>query len=340
MWGSRRYVPGRGRSDHRLERDRRQPETEPGDPTRGGVTVSVDSRHRLSAFGLTVDSAFDIPELPESESPGGADVVVTRRAVDRPADAEDDRSAYRNGPDEQLLLYEAATISIRDGREIAVDPDPAVPEEVIRHVIIGPAFNYLLHQRGYFVLHASTVEIGDAAVAFVGESGMGKTTTATAFLCAGHRVLSDDVAAIELGAEGPRVRSGYPSIKLDPTVVDRLDVPVEEPRRTSRARDRHFHGLRHQQPESPVPLERIYLLADGPAPAVLPIEPQERIFELVRNTYTIPLIEASGKAESNFSRCTALAGSVQVRRLRRKRDLEKLPELVELVEEDVDADTE
>lgn len=304
------------------------------------MTVSTDLRHRLSAFGLTIASAFDIPELPESRSPDGADVVVTRRSVDRPSDVRDDRTVYQKGPNEQLLLYEAANISIREGREIAVDPDPTVPDEVIRHVIIGPAFNYLLRQRGYFVLHASTVAIGDTAVAFVGESGMGKTTTATAFLCAGHRVLSDDIAAIELGSESPGVRSGYPSIKLDPTIVDRLDVPVEDPYRTSQMRDRHFHGLRHEQPESLVPLERIYILSNGPNEAVLPLEPRERILELVRHTYTIPHIDASNKIESNFDRCTVLAESVQIRRLRRERDLEKLPQLVELVEEDIDADTD
>lgn len=301
--------------------------------------MSTDPCHSLSAFGLTVDSAFDIPELPESRSSDAADVVVTQRSIERPADAQDDRTVHQNSPDEQLLLYDAATVSIREGREIAVDPDPSVPGEVIRHLIIGPAFNYLLHQRGYFVLHASTVAIGDVAVAFVGESGMGKTTTATAFLCAGHRVLSDDIAAIELGAAGPRVQSGYPSIKLNPSIVERLDVPVEEPQRPSRIRNRHFHGLRHEQPESPVPLKCIYLLSDGPNVTVLPLEPRERTLELVRHTYTTPRIDASSKIESNFVRCTALAESVHVRRLRRERDLEKLPELVEVVEGDIDAET-
>lgn len=302
--------------------------------------MSTDSHHLLRAFGLTVASAFDIPELPESRSSDGADVVITRRSINRPADARDDQTVYRNGPDEQVLTYEAANVSIRGGREIAVDPDPRAPDEIIRHVIIGPAFNYLLYQRGYFVLHGSTVAVGDVAVAFVGESGMGKTTAATALLSAGHRVLSDDVAAIELGGEGPRVRSGYPSIKLEPAIVDRLDVPVEEPRRTSPIRDRHFHGLEHEHPDSPVPLKRIYLLADGPEGSILPIEPRERILELVRHTYTIPPVEASDEVESNFVQCATLAESVRIRRLRRERNLEKLPRLVELVEEDVDADAE
>jgi len=297
----------------------------------------TQSRVDLSAFGLTVSSEFDIPELPAATNPGRPDVFIAEGSVDRPADAGADQITYRRGPDELLLLYGAATISLREGREMIVDPNPAVHDEIIRHLVIGPAFNYLLHQRGYFVLHASTVAVGDVAVAFVGESGMGKTTTATAFLCAGHQVLSDDVAAIELDDGQPRVRSGYPSIKLEPAIVDRLDVPVEKPRRTSQRRDRHFHALEDGHPDSLVPLERIYLLEDATHTSVRPLESAAQVLELVGNTYTIPLLE--DEAESNFLQCATLAESVQVRRLRRQRDLDRLPELVEVVEEDLDAKT-
>lgn len=304
------------------------------------MTVATGSRHRLSAFGLTLDSAFELPELPRANDSDTPDVVVVERAIDRPEGVEDSRIVHRRSADELLLAYNAAVISIRDGREIAVDSDPNVPNEILRHLIIGPVFNHLLHQRGYFVLHASTVEIDGSAVAFVGESGMGKTTTATAFLRAGQRVLSDDVAAIEpgLGRDHPSVRSGYPSIKLDPTIIKQFDVPVERPQRTSETRDRHFHGLRHEQPDSPVPLERIYLLEDAQRHAVVPIESRRRVLELVRNTYTVGLLGETDQAERNFDRAATLAESVPVRRLHRQRDLGKLSELVEVVEADIDGD--
>jgi len=302
------------------------------------VTVATGSRHRLRAFGLTLDSAFEIPELPGSNGSGAPDVVISRRSIDRPDAVEDDRIVHRRSAEELLLCYNAAMISIRKGREIAVDPDLRVPNEVLRHLLIGPVFNHLLHQRGYFVLHASTVEVDGSAVAFVGESGAGKTTTAMAFLRAGHRVLSDDVAAIEPDGDRPHVRSGYPSIKLDPAIVERFDVPVERPQRTSPTRERHFYRLRHEQPDSPVPLERIYLLEDARIHGVVPVESPERVLELVRNTYTIGLLEEASQAERNFDRATTLAESVPVRRLHRQRDLEKLSELVGVVEADLDED--
>ena len=300
------------------------------------MTASASTTHRVTAFGLTVASEIAIPELPETDSPNRPDVVVSRGTVDRPANVAEDRTIYYRSPDEQLLLYEVANVSIRNGREIVVDPEPDVPGEILRHLVIGPALNYLLRQRGYFVLHASTVAIDEEAVAFVGESGVGKTTTAMAFLLAGERVLSDDVAAIKPTANEPRVRGGYPSIKLDPTLVDRLDVPVDPPQSITPARDRHFHGVRHEMPESTLPLKRIYLLEDADRESVLPVDPQDRIFELVRNTYTVGLLGEIGRAETNFRQCASLAESVPIKRLRRRRTLETLGRVVDLVREYLD----
>jgi hypothetical protein len=292
----------------------------------------------LRAYGLTIASEFNLPELPTEPDCDEADVRLDRESIEIPAGVDPDQTVYRRSPEELLLLFDAATISIRDGRELRVDPDPAVPEEVLRHLIVGPAFNFLLHQRGYFVLHASTVAIDGCAVAFVGRSGAGKTTTAGAFLRAGHRVLSDDVAALDLNGDSPRVQSGYPAIKLDPAVVEQLEVPVGRPPETSPHRDRHFHPLTRDQPAAPVPLRRVYRLEDAPRAEIRPIESGEQVTALVRNTYTARLLAESNSAVSNFRRCSSLADSVPVKRLRRRRELSRLPRLVELVEEDLDGD--
>lgn len=301
--------------------------------------MATRQRHHLRAYEVTISSEFDLPELPAAPGHEGADVTLRRESVQIPADADPDQTVYRRGPAELLLLFDAATVSIRDGREVRVDPDPAVPDEVLRHIIVGPVFNFLLHQRGCFVLHASTVAIDGQAVAFVGQSGAGKTTTAAAFLRAGHRVLSDDVAALDVDGDGAHARTGYPAIKLDPAVVDQLDVPVERPPEAGPHRDRHFHPLARAQPAEPVPLGRVYRLEDAPREAIRPLESGEQVTELVRNTYTVRLLAEADSAASNLRRCSSLADAVPVKRLRRRRDLSRLPELVELVEEDLDGDS-
>lgn len=301
--------------------------------------MAATNRPTYEAFGLTLRSAFDVPELPAATSvPDQVDVTITEERIPRPLAADSETTFHAVSDREYYLMYDAATVRILDGRSIAVDPAPDVPGEVLRHVLVGPALNHLLDQRGYFVLHASTVSIDGRAVAFVGTSGAGKTTTAMACLVDGHRVLSDDVAAIALRDDGPVVRSGYPSMKLDPDAVETFDPPVEPPERIHPGRDRHFYGLAHDQPSAPVPLERVYLLEDGPSIDIEPLPPDEQVMALVDNTYALGALGADGQAAANFSTCGSVADTTPVTRLRRPRTLDSLPSVVERVRADLGRD--
>lgn len=302
--------------------------------------MSATATPSYAAFGLTVRSDLDLPELPRRERAASerADVTITVGEIDRPEVARADEGTIEYvGPDEYHLTFEVVDVAIRDGREIVVAPKGDVPNEILRHVVLGPAFNHLLHQRGHFVLHASVVDVDGSAVAFLGESGQGKTTTAMAFLLEGYRVLSDDVATIAFGDDGPAVRGGYPAIKLDPAVVDRFDVPVGEPRGISDARERHFHPLPYEQPSEPVRLERVYVLEDGERFEIADFRPEMQMMKLIENTYTAGLLSDDATAVSNFGQCAELAATVDVKRLRRPRDLEGLPRLVERVIGDLEA---
>lgn len=308
------------------------------------VAVSVASERSYTAFGLVVDSEIDLPELTSVTTPtaDASDVRVRHGPVESPADADPETVGHRVATDDHYLQYEAATVRIRDGREIVVDPAPGVPSEIIRHLVLGPAFNHLLHQRQYLVLHASTVVVDGVAVAFLGASGDGKTTTAAAFLRAGHRILSDDVAAVVPGTDPPQVRNGYPSIKLDPTLVDEFDLPVTEPTDTTPKRDRHFYGLRHDDLPTSVPLTRVYLLTDSDRLAVTEVDPPDRVMTLVEHTYTRSTLETDEELTANFRRSGDIARTVPIKRLERPRQLAKLPKVVERVVADLDdpADSE
>ncbi|WP_413452157.1 hypothetical protein AA0Y32_12250 [Georgenia phoenicis] len=72
-----------------------------------------------------------------------------------------------------------------------------------------------LYLRGNAVLHASAVERDGTAVAFLGHSGMGKSTLAALMCAAGARVVSDDVVPVGAGGE-PRVPLGATELRLRP----------------------------------------------------------------------------------------------------------------------------
>lgn len=299
--------------------------------------MSIMSTRVHRAFGLTVSTDIELPELPRAErtSPKEVDVVIERGTVDRPTEVDSATVFHYESSDEYQLLYPAADVLIKGGRQIVVDPAQDTPCEIIRHLVLGPAFNYLLHQRNVLVLHASVVSIDGTAVAFAGDSGQGKTTTASMFLRDGHHVLSDDVAAITFESGSPVVRSGYPSIKLDPALVEQFDLDVEEPSQICQKRDRHFHGLCHDQPSEPIPLKRVYLLQDGDTVEIASIPSEEQLMELIRNTYIVAILGGNGEASGNFSQCATLKRTVDVRELHRPRKLDMLSDVVNAVTADI-----
>lgn len=290
------------------------------------------------AFGLTISSEFELPEL---QGLGRASARETDVIIRRASLATDGSEAPIDSPRRPDGTYRfdfaTASVTISDGSVIEVDPAPDAPPEVLRHLILGPAVHHVLHQRGRLVLHASTIDVDGSAIAFLGDSGAGKTTTAAAFLLEGHRVLSDDVAAIEFIDGRPMVRGGYPAIKLHESFVERFDPPVDPPIRTGPHCERHFHGLRDEQPTEPVPLARIYALADGNEESIDELAPGERVSTLTMNSYATGLLRDSTEARRNFQQCARVERRIPVRRLTRRKRFELLPTVVDLVEADLGA---
>ncbi|MRR12527.1 hypothetical protein EG835_08705, partial [bacterium] len=89
----------------------------------------------------------------------------------------------------------------RDGGVIVLDGRSG--QGTLGSLALRRALPFALALRGHVVLHASAVEAGGGAVAFVGESGIGKSTLARELGALGCRVLSDDLLRVE--PRGPRV---------------------------------------------------------------------------------------------------------------------------------------
>lgn len=86
-----------------------------------------------------------------------------------------------------------------DLTEVVIRRDPAGRVELLPILMAGTVSAFVLALRGHTVLHASAVALDGSALAFVGQSGRGKSTIA-ALLCAeGAGLVTDDVLTIDPG---------------------------------------------------------------------------------------------------------------------------------------------
>jgi hypothetical protein len=87
-----------------------------------------------------------------------------------------------------------------------------------------------------------------------------------------------------------------------------------------------------------LPLHRLYLLAAGERLSLEPTSPSEALFGVIPHLYVhrfgTAFMQATGAARP-FGQVSSLLRSISVVRLVRRRDLDQLPEIASLVEQDM-----
>ena len=116
-----------------------------------------------------------------------------------------------------------------DGERVQAYPLTDTSAGALEHLYINQVFPLALSRQGRPAFHASVVTAGDGVVAFMGASGMGKSTLATAFARNGASFLTDDGMLIEESASGVMVLPNHPSVRLwDDSVAALIDSDMEK----------------------------------------------------------------------------------------------------------------
>lgn len=114
--------------------------------------------------------------------------------------------------------------------EVVWSADPATADGLVAVLIAGGVGAFLLASRGECVLHGSAVEYAHGeAVAFLGPSGRGKTTTATLLCARGHALLTDDLLHVARDGDEVRCVPGAPELRLRPAQRELVDAFVTPP---------------------------------------------------------------------------------------------------------------
>jgi hypothetical protein len=290
--------------------------------------------YRVSGIGIA--SEIPLPELPEAAAGIPTDASIRLGPVEgRPPSMAPGRSVFRVSPGDVGLWWPGvAAVTIRGGREVVLDPEAGAGESLVRSFLLGPGLAVLLHQRGRLVLHASAMVRGGRAVAVLGNSGDGKSTTCAALHARGFSVLTDDTLVVDPdGSPAPLAYPGLPRIRMSAEAARRLGHRPEDLPPVDEARDPRRQLAPEPPPDRSVPLARLYVLADDERFGVDPLPPQQQVMALVTNSFCIRLVPATGP-DRHLAQCGRVAAACPPRRLRRPRDLDRLPELAALVEAD------
>ncbi|HMB95840.1 MAG TPA: hypothetical protein VKK61_07350, partial [Tepidisphaeraceae bacterium] len=286
---------------------------------------------------LKIRSHIALPAPPAP--PGEPDVIVRPEKSEFAGVVLPEKKTVLNAtPDEICCRWDAGIFTVRKGREILVDAFPNIDPPIMAAWLQGAAMSLMLHQRGFLVLHSSAVAIKGNAVAFLGEVGWGKSTTATAFVTHGHRLLTDDVVAARVEGNRCTIVPGFPHVKLLPDAAEHLNQNSADMLDVAGDADKRMKLFAEKWDPTPVPLRAIYILGEADRCHIEPLPPQEALLNIMRHCFVArytEFLQKTGTNTSHFAHCTQLVNSVSIGYLKRPRDLKLLPKLVEVVENEL-----
>jgi hypothetical protein len=180
--------------------------------------------------------------------------------------------------------------------------------------------------RGSFPVHAASVDVAGSGLLLGAPGRFGKTTLAAAFLKAGHRILSDDMACCELAPE-PAVLPGPAVVRLRRDVAKWLELPSTRVAFTTDPKVALAVAPELRGNGRPVPLRAIVLLHKSEAGPRLA---RASVSDAVRDVFVLSpkaVLDPGGA----FIDAARIVETVPVWYLDRKLEIASLPELVEMI---------
>lgn len=288
--------------------------------------------------GLSVESAVALPgAIARPRDAAAADVRIVEGDVPLSL-----AGATLSGPTRQLSgnrllmrIPDVARFLLTDGCEIVFARENATPPDEVAIFLLGTVFGILLHQRGHVVLHASAVLVNGKAVLFCGASGAGKSTMAAALGQAGYPLVTDDLCAIAVDADGSvLVHPDGRQLKLWQQSIEKLGL---KDRRGPAVRSRleKFYVEPDDVFSTPLPLGAIYMLRTLRAPLAAGIERPNVVDSallLRRNAYRPALVQRLGQRDDYFRATAVIANAAGVFHLTRALDFAAMPTVLAWLE--------
>lgn len=182
---------------------------------------------------------------------------------------------------------------INSGNQIVINPDHGVDEGYLRVLILGPILSFLLHQKGYLILHGSAININGGAIALLGDNGAGKSTTMFALQKRGYESITDDILTIKFDEKDePWVFPSFPRLKLCPDIMDLMDEDIDKFSKTFKESTKYSYPVKNFY-EPKLPLKKIYLLEKGDNCSLTTLNKNEYLIKIIESSYCYGIFSTS-----------------------------------------------
>jgi hypothetical protein len=279
------------------------------------------------AFGLTIVSDFDLPLSERTVSKSNVDVSISKGVA---------CTDSREGP--SVRFDGVATVQMVDKSKLIIEPN-AETGSSLQPFLLHNCLGWVLHRHGKAIFHAGAANVDGNCVAFLGQSGVGKSSTVAAMYDQGYPVVSGDVLAVDQSENIPSVIPSFPRLRI-PSDTRSVLKESNQPANTAETPSSIWLDVTDGFAHDTLPIRTIYFLGepdgiDSPEIRCLESTDPRPVEILLRHSLHHSVLRESDSVERHFQQCTQLAQDVSFRRLRRPNELKALEEVVDTVVDDV-----
>ena len=180
-------------------------------------------------FDITLECDFPLPELPESRDgdvslsvklgdPEMFDAPGFEKSFEWSNDSGQSVCWCERRADEFLFVFPRhARFHVSNDAVISCLMHESSSMQMMRHLLLNQIIPRYLASNGRLVLHAGAVTLENGrSIAFLGNSGFGKSTLVSSFHRHGAQLISDDSILLEPGENEVTALGGFPGIRLFP----------------------------------------------------------------------------------------------------------------------------
>ncbi len=293
------------------------------------------------AYGVSIATDIIFPEMfviPPTDTP---DVSVWLGTV--PAHIKE-----KINPEEPdiLITPEEYYLCVKDevayyasnGNEVIIEPLVDADDKSIRLFFLSNAMAAILYQRGRIPMHCSAIYADEGIVLFMGNSGVGKSTTVARLQAKGYRIFSDDICVPAWEDGILRAYAAYPMMKLWKDAYEKVGIESFQEENRIRPEMEKYHKSFYQSFDiQALPIKQIFILEKDPdlekdVVRTLSIQGIEAFKHIQYYAYRLPFADAMGKKKAYFETISALSNQIPVTLISRPDDNTIFNDLTPLIE--------
>lgn len=265
------------------------------------------------------DSCFDQFVLADFE--GEPDIVIHHYVEDSIKDIlKNECQVSKRGHDifyrNQVGYFEA-----RNGNEIFFEEYPDQDEAEAREFVMGNTMALLFYERDMNVIHGSAVRYKEKTIIISGDSGAGKSTTASMLIRNGAKLISDDQSIVYLDDGKVMLLPGYPSQKLCTDAAERNDYQVDKLKKIDYQNNKYAIPRMEQFFGEKSSVDLFIFLSlheEGDELSCYSVKGADKVEALTQNLFLRPFFESHGLPPNSMMNCIQIASVVDMAKISRK----------------------